>query len=194
MDLSKAVSINADYRTKTSINWETILFAEVVFIDKTHPSAPPIVYQLKSSLLADSPPPLVKSTAFSLSSDNFVLLGELGAIDKKKKQILLSSKNTVSYSYLVIASGSKPVYTEFASGLQSLIEALKVKPGIADSFDPYKKTTGLKAHPMHSSTPNTNEDSPNIEKIVRSQIAAAVCKTVAIDLNTINKRLYEFQT
>ncbi len=197
MDISKAQSISGDYRDRrSSTNWESLIFAEVVFLDKTHASAKPRLYQLKDSALSDSPPPLINSNAFSFSGEAFVLLGEMTTIDKKKKQIQLSNKNTVSYQYLVIVSGSKPILTfqepEFAVGLQTLVDALRVKTKIPPSFpmldrNPFQKNTAkCCAAPQ-------KDIFPYIEKFVQPNADSAGSISGSFDLNALNKRLYEIQ-
>ena len=197
MDIIKAQSIYGGYRDRTtSPNWESLLFAEVVFLDKTQDAAKPRLYQLKDTALSDSPPPLINSDAFSFSGEAFVLLGEVDSIDKKKKHILLSNHNTVAYQYLVIVSGSKPIFTfqepEFGAGLQALVDALRVKSKLAASLSSPKPSISEKG-PAKRIPAQEDTSSPLIEKFVNPNLASAGTKPRAFELNALNKRLYEIQ-
>lgn len=197
MDISKAFNVGGDYRDrKAPVNWESRLFAEVVFLDKTNPDAKPQLYQLKDSEISHTPPLIIKANAISFSRDAFVLLGEVAIIDKKKKQILLTNKNTISYQYLVIVSGSKPILSyqdpEFGPGLKALVDALRMKPEIPTALATAKKEHLKKA--PHKNNPASQEDSATpIGQVVHPQIASAGTKSISLDLNALNKRLYEVQ-
>lgn len=198
MELSKTFSISTDYKDhKSAPDWEMHSFAEVVFIDKSHPGAAPMLYQLKDNNLSIHGNEVWKSTSFSFSRDTFFLVGEVISIDRKNKKILLSNRNTISYSYLVMASGSKPLFslheTEFAAGLQALMDALKVKPKIPNSFAAYLNPLNPAAlESSRSSAPSSQEDSPTMDNVAHSSIASAN-KGKDFEFNSINKRLYEVQ-
>jgi hypothetical protein len=200
MEFSKAFNIEVNYKDRRSgINWESLLFAEVVFIDQTHPSAAPILYQLKDNILSIQTANPFKTV--SISRESFTPLGEIVLIDKKKKQILLINKNTVSYQHLIIASGSKQLWAfqneEFTVGLHMLIDAIKVKPKIPDSFATHAKhPLGKASKPFRS---QANRDishqahSMCIDKIVHPYISSVEGKKRAPELSVFNKRLYQVQ-
>lgn len=199
MELSKTFSISTDYKDRKSTpDWETHSFAEIVFIEKQHPGTAPMLYQLKDPKQTISPEGLSNSTSFTFSHDIFFLVGEVESIDRKKKKVYLSNRNTVTYTYLVMASGSKPVLSlqenEFANGLQALIDALKVKPKIPGSFaaylNPLNPAAILPSKQAHGQT--SSDVSPEIDNIVHPTIASAN-NNRGYELNSINKRLYEVQ-
>lgn len=201
MDLSKAFSISTDYKDRRSPpNWELRLFAEVVFIDKTHPHAPAVLYQLKDSSFCLNNEILDKTSSFNFTRDSFAVLGEVASINKKKKEILLTNKNTVAYSYLIVASGNKSVFSfqdpEFAAGLQALIGALRVKPKIPDSFSKQVPLASALANSSQS-TPLARQDADSptetkpLGKIVHPYITPKQSKMFT--LGSINKTLYEVQ-
>lgn len=195
MDISKTTAIGGHYRDRnTPINWDVTLFAKVVFLDKTNPSANPQLYQLVDSALADRPPDLIKSQTFSFNDDAFTHIGEVSEIDKKKKQILLSNRNTVSYTYLVVVSGNKSHFNfqghEFSAGLQALVEALKMQ-----DKNPFKISLGKKSSPQEKKNNDTffSKGKPiETNCPIPSTITASLPKLEA-DPNTLHKRLYEVQ-
>lgn len=199
MDLSKAFSISTDYKDrKCTPDWEMHSFSEIVFIDKPHSGAAPLLYQLKDPTLSLRDADYWKSSSFSFSRDTFFLVGEIASIDRKHKKIYLANRNSVSYNYLVMASGSKPLLSiteiEFAAGLQALIDALKVKPKIPNSFAAYINSANPAALESSRSTNSSSTDSSpdNTGNVAQSSIASAN-KGKEFEFNSINKRLYEVQ-
>lgn len=199
MELSKTFSISTDYKDrKTNPDWEKHTSAEVVFIDKSQPGAAPTLYLLKDNKLSIQGSEFYKSTSFSFSHDTFFAVGEVAAIDRRNKRVLLSNRDSIAYNYLVIASGSKPVFsvheTEFAAGLQALMDALRVKPKIPNSFAAYLNPKNPAA--IESSRSTAAQDlaanTPHMDDIAYPSIASAN-KGRDFELSSINKRLYEVQ-
>ena len=200
MDLSKNFTIDIDYTSRRSpVNWESRLFAHVVLIDQTHPHIPSELYQLKDTnfSLSDT---VSTSNALphQLSRESFVSLGEVVSIDKKKKQILLENNSIVSYDHLVIVSGNKPILStrddEFSTGLQALIDALRVKPKIPASFAPSLSlfTPSASSHTTSHSNDVHDHNDP-IGRVVYSFIASTLHPQLVTELNSLNKRLYQVQ-
>lgn len=137
MDISKSLCVTDLYNyQRMSLNWGEIIFAKLVFLDKSHCSSIPQLYQLNDSVLASH---LHRMSHVNMSShrDEFLHLGEVEGIDKTNKRIYLSNKNSVSYDHIVIISGSKYSLASptplFSTRLQALKAALKVKPKIFSS-------------------------------------------------------------
>jgi len=198
MELSKTFNVSVDYRNpKCSLNWESHLFIEAVFIDKTHSASRPIVYQLNNHAL--------DANIWQLSSPNFLqeaftLIGEAVSIDKKKKKILLDNKSTISYNYLVTLSGSKSVLTfqdkEFQAALHALVEAIRVKPKIFSSFPfPQKRHSPLiRCQAKSKSGEKSMYPTPSyLEKIVHLHLSSAKQPHICREFSAANKRLYEVQ-
>jgi hypothetical protein len=196
MDSIKTFSISTEYRDhRTPISWETRLFAEVVFVDKTHESSAPLLYQLKESISLQELERWKDNNA-SFPKESFMLLGEIASIDKKKKQILLFNQNVVAYRYLVIASGSTPVVTvygdEFTAGLHALIDALRMKSKIPSSFaNPLLFTEREVTVPAQDIKAEIQD--AQIDKVVHPSIRSAAASGNSVELNASNKRLYEVQ-
>lgn len=196
MDFSRPFSISVDYKDRrSSPAWDLRIFAEVVLIDKTHDALQPLVYQLKDTMLPQDNAPLDWNAAIhKLPRDAFVCLGQAVTIDKQKKQILLNTKDSVSYNYLIIVSGSKPtqVHNEekFSAGVHTLVGALRVKKKI-----PLSLATFLAKRYNSGKTETRNvprlSSMCSISKPVPSHLAPMAAKKLGINLNLLSKRLYE---
>jgi hypothetical protein len=198
MDLSKAFNVSADYKDRrTPPLWEQRIFTEVVFVDKTQPSAPGTLYQLKDNILSLNEALGWKTGPSFFPKEAFMLLGEVLHLDKKKKEIVLYNNNIVAYNYLVVAAGNRPVFLdsedEFAAGLQALIDALRMKPKIPSSFATFLNQV-TKHQPKSSDA--AHQDQPqqqDIDKIVHPYITSSGARSIAFELNSINRRLFEVQ-
>lgn len=201
MDISKSFNISSDYKDRRAPpNWELMSFAEVILIDRTHDALQPMIYQLKDN---------VKPTheeIFRWRSDHsfipeeaFILIGEAISIDRKKKQILLKNKTTIRYNYMIIASGSNPVFTfqdeKFLAAFHALIEALRIKDKIPSSFamiEPQLNQLNWKSTKSSFLAHFSPIPDGNIGRIAQPYICQALHhKSFGPDLHTINKRLYE---
>jgi NADH dehydrogenase FAD-containing subunit len=200
MEISKALSINTDYKDqKAPLSWQTRFFAEVIIIDKTHSTLHPLIYQLKDGVVPTNHQILYwKSGAITLPDEAFVLVGEALIIDKQKKQIQLTNNNTIAYNYLIIASGTKPEFSfeskKFLAAIQTLIDAIRVKQKIPSSF--------AKCIPMLKSLSFSDQQRRNLSTSIisgnniKSVAQPHICQTfnhnyLKAELRTINKRLYE---
>lgn len=198
LNLSKTLNVGAEYRGRGTPNWETRLLVDVAFIDKTQVGVKPFVYQLHDSVLATNADTVSLNASYApFSPESFILLGEMSEVDKKNKQIFLSNKNVVSYQYLIVVTGTKSSlsHTEFSAGLHALIEALRVKPKINDSFsippilssfvNNHKRSVDmLEKKALHSS---------EIEKLVHTYISSSQNEGFSFSFSTNQKRLYEIQ-
>lgn len=198
MDLSKAFIIGVDFKDqKTGPQWEQRFFAEIILIDKTHSSLTPLVYQLKDTAIPfHEHLPYFKKGLPSPSRDAFVFLGDVLIVDKKKKEIHLKSNNIVAYNYLIIATGTKPtVYgatqeEEFTAGLQTLLDAIRVKEKIPSAFVS-QVMNSAKLTQIFCSEPSSILAKKELEKIIHPFLNSA--NSPRVDLATINKRLYQVQ-
>jgi hypothetical protein len=203
MEISKSFQVCSDYKDSLHrTTWEIFQFAEVLFVDKVNPSSNPLLYQLSNSkLYLEEILTLHKTIPLNFSHDNFVLLGEVLFINKKKKQVTLVNHNKISYNHLVIGSGKKlPLFLqseELLAALQTLTDALRLKPKIPDSFSQQKLNSSILT-PKKQDIPfaasnkiaNNNEEQ-NIDKFVHPfiQDAESHFKSSNLDSN----RFYEVQ-
>ena len=199
MEISKTSNISVDYKDRRAPpSWQTHLVADIILIDKTNNALHPTIYQLKDTVVPSNHQILYwKSGAINIPQEAFVLIGEAVTIDKKKKQILLTNNNVISYKYLIITSGSERIFSfrneRFTAALQALIDALRIKPKIPSSFAKHSLLqTKLR---LPSSLPqqfSTTVKSVAIESVAQPQICQALNhKLLGPDLHTISKRLFE---
>lgn len=199
MDVVKNASIEGTFRNLNQPqNWEMLLFAKVVFLDKTHANNHPMLYQLKDSIIGDSTHFLLTEPINILPNDAFVQLGDVVELDKKKKHALLSNKNTVAYEHLVIVSGTKPLHScndpELSAGLQALIDALKMKPNLSFATNNTHQNSAVHGHegkPQNIMTKNSK--APSVEKFVLNAPLKTRATSSQIDLEAHQSRLYEIQ-
>jgi NADH dehydrogenase FAD-containing subunit len=123
-------------------------FAEVVLLDKSYIGSQPSLYLLKDQALKDA-----SDASFWNNKDLFSHAGYVESIDKKHKIIFLTNQNAITYEHLIVAAGSGSVFgppldEAFASGLQRLVDALKIQGKISDAVikpgDARKFTADLK--------------------------------------------------
>lgn len=198
MEVSKTLQISANYRERHApLNWDTIRFAEIVVIDKTHPASYPLLYQLnESNITKDHLVHLASSKSLSFSKDNFILVGNVLSIDKRKKHILLTDNSIVAYKLLVIAAGRKQMLSfheaELLAALQILNDALRVKPKIPHSFpDADKKGSSLPSSKKNAIAP-PRKFPKAIKEVVQPHIADITTKS--FDLGSLDSRFYEVHT
>lgn len=172
MELSKTFKINSDYKDqRATLDWQMVQFADALFIDKTRSASAPVVYRLNEAKLSlEDALSMSKASSHFYATDAFELMGEATEIDRKQKRIILANKNSVSYTYLVVLSGTKPSNTpldhELVAALQALNDALKMKPKIPSSFASNKKSPFSapgKAPGIHPEACNDDEK-PDEEK------------------------------
>ena len=182
MDIAK-FSINTDYRnSQQELHKEITIFADIVFVDKTQDITPSILYQLEYEIEIQNEIVKRDSPLYSLY-EKASLIGEIVSIDRKKKQIFLQDKRCVRYNYLVAITNKSPFSTvegkTFASGLHTLIEALRIRAKIPSSFAPPIRSSQKKS--IRQATAKTeNENSCPINAL-----------SVHPDIN--NKKLCEVQ-
>lgn len=202
MELSKSFQVCSDYKDPLrGPSWETLQFAEVLFVDKVNPSNNPLLYQLSNSQLhLKEILTLYKAIPLNFSNDAFVLIGEVLSIDKKKRQVTLTNNNRISYTHLVVGSGKKlPLFLqseELLAALQALTDALRVKPKIPHSFPQQKRNSALtpqKQKKPFAASDKAIHDEQNIDKIVHPCIQDAESNHKAGNLDSYNNRFYEVQ-
>lgn len=207
MELLKAFQINVDYKDRrTPLNWDSMQFSEIIFVDKTHSANFPLVYQLNDQKLTlDQILSINRASGLSFSRDSFMIVGEVLSIDKKKKQILLTNRKIIVYTHLIIASGTKPLSSfqdkELAAALQALTDALRMKSKIPTSFPTHLKRASPLVPARKNNTffavsdkPTDSDEEHSICKIVHPYIISSKQKFNSLNLDTLNSRFYEVQT
>jgi len=196
MEISKNLQIGVNYKDRGSLlNWEGLRFAEIVVIDKTHPSSYPLLYLLNDDKFTQEDLfHLARNKSFSFAKDHFLMVGKVLSIDKSKKHILLTDNNIIAYKLLVIAAGKKQVLlqeTELAAALYTLNNTLRVKPKIPSSFPDTVKKTSSTPSKKPAITLKTKPSHP-IKHLAHPHTTDKRHKS--FDLDALDSRIYEVHT
>lgn len=169
------------------------LYVEIVLIDKSNELMRPVLYQFRSDLYYHNH----RNHSDAIDKNSFVLLGEVDTIDKKKKQVYLTNYRTITYRYLITASGLQQTSfgdvhdADLSAGVVALWEALRVR---SNCFPPL--TTEYQfddpAPSLPPVTKKNQEIEENMNKIDMSK-AIASSNTKQASLSSPEKRLYELQ-
>lgn len=115
---------------------------DVWLIDKTnHHLFQPLLYQVASAALSPGDIAIPIREILSPYENITVLMGEVVEIDKENQQVVLRNGDRIGYEYLLVCVGARHSYfgndqwEEFAPGLKTLVDALKVRERILISFE-----------------------------------------------------------
>lgn len=115
---------------------------EILLIDRTnHHLFQPLLYQVSAAVL--SPANIASPLRGILASQKnaSVLMADITAINKEKDQVVAANGETYGYDYLVLAPGARhsyfghPEWEEFAPGLKTLNDALRIRERILLSYE-----------------------------------------------------------
>lgn len=123
---------------------------DVWIIDKTnHHLFQPLLYQVASAALSPGDIAVPIREILSDYPNITVLMGEVAHIDKEKKVVVLKNGDHIGFEYLVVALGARHSYfgkdewEEFAPGLKTLVDALKVRERILMSFEKAERSDSI---------------------------------------------------
>ncbi|MBI5272420.1 MAG: NAD(P)/FAD-dependent oxidoreductase [Chlamydiia bacterium] len=115
---------------------------DIWVLDKTnHHLFQPLLYQVASAALSPGDIAVPIREILNPYDNITVLMGEVAAIDKEKREVVLQNGDRLRFEYLIIALGARHSYfgndawEEFAPGLKTLNDALKVRERILISFE-----------------------------------------------------------
>ncbi len=115
---------------------------DVWLIDKTnHHLFQPLLYQVASAALSPGDIAVPIREILRAYENVTVLMGQVERIDKEKKEVVLQNGDRIGYEYLIVALGARHSYfghdewEEFAPGLKTLPDALKIRERILLSFE-----------------------------------------------------------
>ncbi|MEK9726508.1 MAG: NAD(P)/FAD-dependent oxidoreductase [Candidatus Margulisiibacteriota bacterium] len=115
---------------------------EILLIDKTnHHLFQPLLYQVATAVLSPADIAVPIRDVFRNHKNVKVLMGDVRTIDKVNKKIVLKSKKVFEFDYLVVATGARHSYfgktdwEQFAGGLKTVKDALKIRENILLSFE-----------------------------------------------------------
>ncbi len=115
---------------------------DLLLIDKTnHHLFQPLLYQISASVL--SPANIASPLRGVLASQRnaSVLMADVSEINKEKNEVLTGNGEIYRYDYLILAPGARhsyfghPEWEEFAPGLKTLNDALRIRERILLSYE-----------------------------------------------------------
>jgi NADH dehydrogenase FAD-containing subunit len=185
------IGIGPSQKTSSTPN----IFANIVLMDKSQ-NIQPILYELHSDSLRTNDLNSLTETPsfFHLPKGNFLFIGEVEEIDKKRKVIRLVSGGTVTYKHLLTAKGVRSFSnenqnTEFGIAFKLLIDSLKIqkmKPFMQDNLFARE----IKRQPQQASHNPGAESSSSLVKVVRDRITPVTSHSMR-DLFTTYERKIE---
>lgn len=115
---------------------------DVWLIDRTnHHLFQPLLYQVASAALSPGDIAIPIREILSPYENITVLMGEVASVDKSEKNVVLRNGDRLGYEYLIFALGARHSYfgneswEQYAPGLKTLTDALKVRERILMSFE-----------------------------------------------------------
>jgi NADH dehydrogenase len=100
----------------------------------------PLLYQVATAALSPGDIANPIRSEFRNKKNVEIILGEVSSIDRKEKKVIFNG-SYVEFDYLIVATGSrhsyfgKPEWEEFAPGLKTLDDALKIREKILLSLE-----------------------------------------------------------
>lgn len=142
MSKSKVVIIGGGFGGLTVAKNLNSTRQDVLLIDKTnHHLFQPLLYQVASAALSPGEIAVPIREILRKQKNATVIMGDVERIDKKLKQIILVSGDSLPFDYLVVATGARHSYfgnstwEKFAPGLKTLSDALNIREEILLSFE-----------------------------------------------------------
>lgn len=115
---------------------------DVLLIDRTnHHLFQPLLYEVATAALSPGEIATPLREIFSKQNNTSVIMGEVVQIDTKNQQIQIANGDLYGYDYLIVAPGARHAYfgrnewEEFAPGLKTIRDALKIREQILLSFE-----------------------------------------------------------
>ncbi len=115
---------------------------DVWLIDRTnHHLFQPLLYQVASAALSPGDIAVPIREILSPYPNITVLMGDVIAIDKEKKHVVLRNGDRLGFEHLIVSLGARHSYfgndswEEFAPGLKTLKDALQIRERILISFE-----------------------------------------------------------
>ena len=115
---------------------------EFILIDRTnHHLFQPLLYQVATAVLSPADITVPLRNLFKNDKNVKTILAEVRGINRENKEIILDSKEVVSYDKLIISAGSSYSYfgnnewANFSKGLKVINDALDIREKILKAFE-----------------------------------------------------------
>nr|NGY94527.1 hypothetical protein [Neochlamydia sp. AcF84] len=191
----KLERLNVEFKDLQSGNMSQHAFAELILIEHIPGGAAPLCYILKNDKIFNEVlPENFQYLLSTLDRAAFYPIGEVLAINKIHKYILLKDNNSISYNYLIITFSNHYALINYAflAGIHTLIDALRVRKKIPAAFPDPIKTSQAKERPKLKGT-KTLSFPPSLQALQSRKINKLKDRGLTCSLNNPNKRLYEVQ-
>lgn len=115
---------------------------DILLINKTnHHLFQPLLYQVATAALSPGEIAIPIREILRKQENTTVIMGDVAAIDKAHRQLLLVNGERIEYDYLVVAVGAQHSYfgndkwEEFAPGLKTVSDAIQIRERVLISFE-----------------------------------------------------------
>jgi len=115
---------------------------EFILIDRTnHHLFQPLLYQVATAVLSPADITVPLRNLFKNDKNVKTILAEVREVNRENKEIILDSKEVVSYDKLIISAGSSYSYfgnnewSKFSNGLKVINDALDIREKILKAFE-----------------------------------------------------------
>lgn len=193
MNLTK---INIEFKDMRPLSSIQNISANVVLLDRTVQDAEQSLYMLKQGMVfSEQDFEAIKEGNLPYDRDAFILVGQVLSVNKKLKQIILTNQNTVTYQHMIIAAGTKPslLSYEFLAGVQTLVDALRVRKKIPSSFAPVESTKPHEKKKTLKQNENSSSTTPKVDPDRLKKLLKAQPQKTSSHIAEGNTRLYEVQ-
>jgi NADH dehydrogenase len=119
---------------------------DILLLDKSnHHLFQPLLYQVATAALSPGNIATPIREVVAKQPNTTVLLADISAIDKEKKQVMTGSGEIFPYDYLIVATGANhsyfghPEWAPFAPGLKTLSDAIAIREKILLSYERAEK-------------------------------------------------------
>jgi NADH:ubiquinone reductase (H+-translocating) len=116
--------------------------ADITLIDRTnHHLFQPLLYQVATAALAPGDIAVPIRSVFSRQKNVNVLMGDVTAIDRQGKKVMMSDGRELTYHILVMAPGARHSYfgnddwEQHAPGLKTLADALELREHLLRAYE-----------------------------------------------------------
>ena len=170
------------------------LYAEIVLLDRSNEQMRPVLYQFRNDQIH-------RNSFDQIEKNAFILLGDVDTINRQKKEIYLTNYRTVTYKYLVLASGLRQtslgdIHDEgLSAGVLALWEALRVRN---NSFPPLTSPNQYEESKKSGSLPQVvtqqhSQSAEHVQKIATPKVFGKTPESPSSSFSSSEKRVYELQ-
>lgn len=121
---------------------------DVLLIDKTNYHLfQPLLYQVATAALSPGDIAAPIREVLAKQPNATVLLAEISSVDKHNKKVIAGNGETFAYDYLILAPGAShayfghPEWEQFAPGLKTISDALRIRERILLSYERAERCT-----------------------------------------------------